>query len=100
VLQALAPALAWLYLGRVISGVCGASWIIANAYIADIVLPETLDAAQRRVFEWARANPFSAFKAFQSCHGVVPICVVLYCLFVIASDHQAIWAYLGIAKFG
>jgi len=48
----------------VISGVCGASWIIANAYIADIVLPETLDAAHRRPFEWASANPFGAFKVF------------------------------------
>jgi len=40
VLQAVAPTLGWLYLGRVISGVCGASWIIANAYIADITAPE------------------------------------------------------------
>lgn len=156
VLQALAPTLAWLYLGRVISGVCGASWIIANAYIADItapeeraryfgmmgaafglgfvlgpaiggllgefgprvpfyvaggisalnlvygwfVLPETLDAAHRRPFEWARANPFGAFKVFQSYHGVVPMCVVLFCFFFFASAYQAIWAYWGIAKFG
>lgn len=40
VLQAWAPSLGWLYLGRAISGVCGASWIIANAYIADITAPE------------------------------------------------------------
>ncbi len=39
-LQALAPNLLWLYVGRAISGVCGASWIIANAYIADITAPE------------------------------------------------------------
>ena len=40
ILQAWAPTLTWLYLGRAISGVCGASWIIANAYIADITTPE------------------------------------------------------------
>ena len=40
ILQALAPTLAWLFVGRAISGVCGASWIIANAYIADITTPE------------------------------------------------------------
>lgn len=39
-LQALAPNLVWLYVGRAISGICGASWIIANAYIADITAPE------------------------------------------------------------
>ena len=38
--QALAPTLGWLYLGRVLSGICGASWVIANAYIADVTPPE------------------------------------------------------------
>jgi MFS transporter, DHA1 family, tetracycline resistance protein len=38
--QALAPTLGWLFLGRVLSGVCGASWVIANAYIADVTAPE------------------------------------------------------------
>jgi MFS transporter, DHA1 family, tetracycline resistance protein len=155
-LQALAPTLAWLYLGRVISGVCGASWIMANAYIADItapeeraryfgmmgaafglgfvlgpaiggllgtfgprvpfyvaaaisginlvygyfVLPETLDEAHRRPFERRRANPFGAFKVFQSYHGVVPMCIVLFVFFFFASAYQAIWAYWGMAKFG
>lgn len=156
VLQAFAPSLGWLYLGRLISGICGASWIIANAYIADItapdqraryfgmmgaafglgfvlgpaiggllgefgprvpfyaaaaisginlvygwfVLPETLDQTHRRPFDWARANPFGAFRVFQSYHGVVPICVVLFCFFFFASAYQAIWAYWGMAKFG
>lgn len=40
ILQAVAPTLFWLYVARAISGVCGASWIIANAYIADITAPE------------------------------------------------------------
>ncbi|MBC7735730.1 MAG: TCR/Tet family MFS transporter [Candidatus Saccharibacteria bacterium] len=156
ILQALAPNLEWLFVGRVISGICGASWIIANAYIADItapeeraryfgmigaafglgfvlgpaiggllgefgprvpfyaaaaisginlvygwfVLPETLAPASRRPFEWARANPFGAFKVFQSYHGVVPLCVVLFCFFFCASVYQAIWSFWGIAKFG
>lgn len=38
--SALAPSLFWLFLGRAIAGMCGASWIIANAYIADITAPE------------------------------------------------------------
>ena len=39
-LQALAPTLGWLFVGRVLAGLCGASWVIANAYIADITPPE------------------------------------------------------------
>jgi DHA1 family tetracycline resistance protein-like MFS transporter len=39
-LQALAPTVGWLFVGRLLAGVCGASWVIANAYIADITAPE------------------------------------------------------------
>ena len=37
---ALAPTLGWLFLGRFIAGVCGASMTTASAYIADISSPE------------------------------------------------------------
>ena len=40
VLQALAPTIGWLFVGRAVAGLCGASWVIANAYIADITPPE------------------------------------------------------------
>ena len=40
VLAALAPTLFWLFVGRVIAGICGASYVIANAYIADVTAPE------------------------------------------------------------
>ena len=155
-LQAWAPTLAWLYIGRAISGVCGASWIIANAYIADItapderakyfgmmgaafglgfvlgpalggllgqfgprvpfyvaagisgvnlvygwfVLPETLAPANRRAFEWRRANPFGAFKVFARYHGVVPLCIVLFSFFFFSSVYPAIWPFWAMAKFG
>lgn len=39
VLMALAPSLAWLYVGRVLSGITGASFTVANAYIADVSEP-------------------------------------------------------------
>ena len=38
--QAVAPTLGWFFLGRIIAGVCGASWIIANAFLADVTAPE------------------------------------------------------------
>lgn len=41
VIMALAPSLLWLFVGRVLSGLMGASLTTANAYIADISTPET-----------------------------------------------------------
>ena len=40
VLMALAPNVAWLFVGRLISGITAASFSTANAYIADVTPPE------------------------------------------------------------
>ena len=40
VFMALAPNLAWLFVGRIISAVTSASFSTANAYIADVTAPE------------------------------------------------------------
>lgn len=40
ILYALAPSLGWLFAGRIIAGLCGASHVIANAYLADFTPPE------------------------------------------------------------
>jgi DHA1 family tetracycline resistance protein-like MFS transporter len=40
VLMALAPSVAWLFLGRTISGICAASFSVPSAYIADVTPPE------------------------------------------------------------
>lgn len=39
-LMALAPSLLWLFIGRLVAGICGASYTTANAYLADISKPE------------------------------------------------------------
>jgi len=39
-LMALAPNIAWLFVGRLISGVTAATFSIANAYVADVTPPE------------------------------------------------------------
>jgi DHA1 family tetracycline resistance protein-like MFS transporter len=39
-IHALAPDMYWLFAGRLLAGFCGASWVIANAYIADVTAPE------------------------------------------------------------
>ena len=45
VLMALAPNLAWLFVGRVISGITAASFSTVGAYIADITPPENRAAS-------------------------------------------------------
>lgn len=40
VLMALSPNLAWLFVGRVVSGITAASYTTASAYIADVTPPE------------------------------------------------------------
>jgi DHA1 family tetracycline resistance protein-like MFS transporter len=45
VLMALAPNLAWLFVGRVISGITAASVSTSMAYVADVTVPEKRSAA-------------------------------------------------------
>lgn len=45
ILLALAPNLAWLFLGRVITGITAASFSTAQAYMADVTKPENRSAA-------------------------------------------------------
>ena len=40
ILTALAPSIFWLFVGRAIAGVCGASYVIANAFLADLTPPD------------------------------------------------------------
>ncbi len=40
VFHAFAPTLGWLFLGRILAGISGASFTVATAYIADISTPE------------------------------------------------------------
>ena len=53
IVMALAPSLAWLFVGRVLSGITAASFSTAMAYIADVTPPEKRAArirpARRRV---------------------------------------------------
>jgi len=118
IVMGLAPSLPILFVGRILSGISGATFATANAYIADttepeqrgrafgmlggafgvgfilgpvlggllgdlssrapffaaaalagvntlygfFILPESLDPADRRSFDWRRANPFGALK--------------------------------------
>src|SRR3990172_1708048 len=63
IVMALAPTVGWLFLGRVISGITGATWSTAGAYIADVTTHEKrasgfglLGAVDPRLPFWAAAG--------------------------------------------
>ncbi|MBW0157724.1 TCR/Tet family MFS transporter [Sedimentimonas flavescens] len=40
IFHALAPSVLWLFVGRIVAGACGSSYVIANAFLADVTAPE------------------------------------------------------------
>src|SRR6187455_234956 len=156
-LTGLAPTIAWLFVGRAVAGIFGASFAAAGAYIGDIsndanrarnfgfigaawgfgftlgpaiggplaehidprapffvaaalalanvafgyfVLPESLPPERRRKFEWARANPFGAFKNLTHLPTVAGLLVAVF-LYQVAHDSlPAVWMYYTQHKFG
>lgn len=154
-LLAFAPSIGWLFVGRIIAGITGASMTTASAYIADIstpetraqnfgmigaafglgfivgpmiggllgemgpripflvaaglallnaaygyfVLPESLDASNRRAFEWKRANPISSLKNLSRFPAVAGLIVSFFLIYVASHAVQSNWSYFNIEKF-
>ena len=155
VLLAFAPSIGWLFVGRIIAGITGASMTTASAYIADIstpetraqnfgmigaafglgfivgpmiggllgemgpripflvaaglallnaaygyfVLPESLDASNRRAFEWKRANPVSSLKNLSRFPAVAGLIISFFLIYVASHAVQSNWSYFNIEKF-
>lgn len=152
---ALAPTIFWLFIGRMIAGISGASFTTASAYIADIsapekraqnfgmigvafglgfilgpliggifsgfgtrvpfliaaglsllnalygyfVLPESLDVANRRPFDWKRANPVGMLinlKRYKSLYGLITI---IFLINIAGHAAQSTWTYITMLKF-
>ena len=115
VLMALAPNLAWLFAGRVISGICAASLSTAFAYIADVTAPEQrssrfgmLGAAFGAGFVVGPAVggvlaaidprlPFWAAAGFSLLNGVYGLIVVPESL---PAEKRAPWSWRNANPFG
>ena len=155
-LQGFAPTLAWLFLGRCIAGITGASFTVASAYIADIsppekraqnfgvigaafgigfilgpvvggllgsefgprapfyaaaglallnalygyfVLPESLDAAHRRPFEWKRANPVASLLNLGRYPQTLGLVAAMFLLYIAGHAAQSTWTYFTFERF-
>lgn len=155
-LMAFAPSLLWLFVGRFLSGVFGASNAPAQSSIADLAPPEarsrffsyisaafgigfvlgpalggllstfghrapfyaagalalinflyglvafreTLDAENRRPFQWTRANPVGSLLNVRKLPGILPIATVYFLWQVATLIYPLIWNYYTIGRYG
>lgn len=154
---ALAPSFGWLFVGRIVAGITGASFTTATAYIADIspdetsraknfgligaafglgfvlgpalgallatwgirapfyaaaalcllnclygyfFLPESLDKANRRPFEWKRANPFGSLKFLTKHPEIGGLAFSFFLIYLGAQAVQGNWNFFTIYRFG
>jgi MFS transporter, DHA1 family, tetracycline resistance protein len=153
--MAWAPTLAWLFIGRMISGIMGATWAAANSCVADTVEPdkrgavygllggagaagfvlgpalggtfgllgdrvpflvastlclagsaygwfalkETLQPEKRRIFSFARANPFGTMMQMAKTPLVLGCLITIFFMQFAAQSNFAVWSYYGALKF-
>jgi MFS transporter, DHA1 family, tetracycline resistance protein len=77
-----------------------AALALANVVFGLFVLPESLPPERRRKFEWARANPFGAFKSLAHLPAVTGLLVAVF-LYQMAHDSlPAVWMFYTQQKFG
>jgi MFS transporter, DHA1 family, tetracycline resistance protein len=77
-----------------------AALAIANVAFGLFALPESLPPERRRKFEWARANPFGAFKSLTHLPMVAGLLFAVF-LYQVAHDSlPAVWMFYTQLKFG
>lgn len=152
---ALAPTIGWLFIGRIISGIMGASFTTGAAYIADVsppekraqnfgligaafglgfiigpviggllgefgpripfyaaaalsllnwlygflILPESLDAENRRPFTWKRANPIGSLLNLKRYPVIAGLIFAMVFVYIASHAVQSTWSYFTMFKF-
>ena len=151
-----APTITWLFVGRALAGITGASITTATAYIADIstaenraknfgmigaafglgfiigpviggllgqfgarvpfmvaaaltfinclygyfVLPESLDKAHRRNFQWKRANPLGSLMQLKKYPALGGLLISFVLIYLASHAVQSNWSFFTVEKFG
>jgi DHA1 family tetracycline resistance protein-like MFS transporter len=72
----------------------------ANAIFGWVVLKETVTDANRRRFDWRRANPLGALRSLGRLPGVTPLLLVYFVYYIGFAVYPAVWSYFGKERFG
>ena len=156
IVMGMSRSIGWLFVGRIVAGMAGASYTPAYAYIADIspperraqnfglvgaafgfgfiagpaiggllgglgprapffaaaalalgnltlgffALPESLPAAERRRFDWRRANPAGTLAQMRRHPEVLSLLVVIFLWQVAHQVLPSTWSFYTMFKFG
>ncbi|SDA31517.1 TCR/Tet family MFS transporter [Sphingomonas sp. NFR15] len=73
---------------------------VLNAIWMAVAMPETLAPADRRAFDWRRANAFGAFKPVFHAGGATPLLIVAFCWQIGQMVYPATWAFWCEIRFG
>lgn len=71
-----------------------------NFVAACFLLPETLDAKNRRRFEWKRANPLGALRQMRHYHGIGWVCLVMFLFFLAHAVYPSVWSFVTTFRYG
>ena len=73
---------------------------LVNFLYGYFVLPESLDAAHRRPFDWKKANPFGSLQFLRKTPNIAGFALCYFLLFLAAQAVQGNWSYFTIYRFG
>lgn len=76
-----------------------ATLAFANMLLGYFVLPESLKKANKRSFDWRRANPFGTFKQMRKLPNLTPMLLVFLLLSIAFFVYPSVWAFFGRAQF-
>ncbi|OOG67273.1 tetracycline resistance MFS efflux pump [Sinorhizobium sp. A49] len=98
-------------LGPVIGGLLGelgprvpfygaAALSFINFVLGVFLLPETLDRANRRRFEWQRANPLGALRQMRNYPGIGWVGLVFFLFWMAHAVYPSVWSFVSSYRYG
>ena len=72
---------------------------LLNAMYGYFVLPESLDRAHRRKFEWKRANPFGSLQFLRNTPGIAGLAFCFFLIYLAAQAVQGNWSFYTVYRF-
>jgi Arabinose efflux permease len=71
-----------------------------NFVAAWFLLPETLEAVNRRRFDWRRANPLGALRQMRHYPGIGAVLTVLFLYWLAHAVYPSVWAFVSAYRYG